>query len=303
MSQLSTGLRNVIACLYPRPRDKSGDVVFKITLYQRAVLSRGLSTLYATTNLGLFGKVALSTDSERDGFSSGRNLLNCRKEHHPSNGDASGGIASSDKDRLIARPIGDIYIVRALWTYIDSPMMGQLILPETLLPSLNSQVALLIPAAAAIISLIAGLVHLVFTLANRFVKLRRGTADDNGSVPVQPLTSQDTGFLPELGYHIKGHGGGAIFAWKMLRLVACMALTTLTIVAITCIDNEHQALGSNYLDLDIHVELDGYFDWRTKLAKLKRQIRWFSTTERLEMSLCMFYVSLGRLRCYSLNSL
>lgn len=186
------------------------------------------------------------------------------------------------------------------------PSMGQLMLLGTALATPKSKLhTLLIPAAVAVVSIVALLIHVVLITGpvKRFIARLRGRAVDDDDSPLQPIIRQHTGFFPDLRSHIKSHGGGAIFAWKMLRLLACMALTGLTIGAIIAINEGHK-VDSKELDLDIDADvgfdLDSDVDalskhWgkKHKKHKKKKRARWFSTTEWIEISLCMFYVSYG----------
>lgn len=173
--------------------------------------------------------------------------------------------------------------------------MGQLVLRETVLvaPSSNFARPLLIPAACALISIILLLLHVIFTAqpVKRYVAKLRGRTVTEDDEPPQPIIRQHTGFFPDLRSHIEGHGGGAIFAWKILRLLACITLTVLTIVAINSINEGHKTIGMNDVNWDTDI-------LGKKHKKPKKRARWFSTAEWIEISLCLFYVSTGVLLRY-----
>ena len=151
---------------------------------------------------------------------------------------------------------------------------------------------LLIPVGCALISVAAFLLHIVFTAVpvKRYIaKLRGRPESDEEPQLAPPLVRQHTGFFPDLRSHIEGHGGIAIFTWKMLRLLACIALTALTIVAVVVTNEGHKTIGTQDVDT---------FKKHGKKHKKHRKHhdRWFSTAEWLEIFLCIFYVSIF-LRC------
>ncbi|KAJ1309694.1 hypothetical protein OPQ81_006459 [Rhizoctonia solani] len=156
--------------------------------------------------------------------------------------------------------------------------MGQLLLSETVLaaPKHKWALTLLIPAACALVSIVLLLLHVVLAAAP------------------QPTVRQHTGFFPDLRSHIKAHGGPTIFAWKVLRLVSCLILIGLTIAAAVSINEGHNTIGTKEYELsgesDIYSGVNRISkEWGKKIKKHKKRARWFSTSEWIEISLCLFY--------------
>ncbi|QRW00058.1 ABC transporter transmembrane region [Ceratobasidium sp. AG-Ba] len=154
---------------------------------------------------------------------------------------------------------------------------------------------LLIPAICAALSAVIFLLHLVFTSGPVRRLLGRQSEDDDIAAPV---VRQHSGFFPDLKSHIRGHGGAIIFGWKMLRLVSCVALTALTIVAIVLTNEGHKTVGTK--DWDEVDTLSKHWGKKHKKHK-KHQHRWFSTAEWMEISLCMFYTYTTLLAIFALT--
>ena len=154
----------------------------------------------------------------------------------------------------------------------------------------NSKFAnmLLIPVGCTLMSAVAFLLHVISTtgLAKRYLfKLLGKHVDDAELVPTQPVVRQHAGFFSDLRLRIDGHGGGLIFAWKILRLLVSVALTALTVVAIVFSSEGHGTIGSREA---------GAFDGPTsnshKSKKHHTHNRWLTSAEWTEVSLCVFYV-------------
>ncbi|KAG8697036.1 hypothetical protein FRC09_008111, partial [Ceratobasidium sp. 395] len=160
---------------------------------------------------------------------------------------------------------------------------------------------LLIPAACAVVSAVAFLLHLVFTSGpvKRYIAKLRGREVDDDVEVVVPIIRQHAGFFPDLRSHIRGHGGALIFAWKMLRLVSCIALTALTIVAIISTNEGHKTVGTK--DWDDVDALSKHWGKKHKKHKKHKRDRWFSTVEWMEISLCMFYTYTTLLAIFTLT--
>jgi hypothetical protein len=186
--------------------------------------------------------------------------------------------------------------------------MSQLVLSEVTVAAPRPKWAhsLLIPATCAGVSIVLLLLRVSLSTAvvKRLVAKLRGQQvdeDDADSVPQQPVLRQHTGFFPDLRSHINAHGGAIVFAWKVLRLLSCLALTGLTIGAIVSINGGHKITGigesqliySPYLDLDIGAL------GKSRENKHKKHSRnrytWFSTAEWIEISLCVFFVRISNL--------
>lgn len=162
--------------------------------------------------------------------------------------------------------------------------MNQLVLPDLALstPKLISAHATLIPSACVLVSIVLLLFHVVY-----LVGLRAVAEDDN---PYRPIAGQHTRFFQR-------HGGGVVLTWKVLRLLACMTLTALTIVAIISVNEGHKTPGVNEVDTDV--------DALTKRNKKyeghwKKQPRWSRRAEWVEISLCMFYTYTTLLAIFAL---
>ncbi|KAF8710653.1 P-loop containing nucleoside triphosphate hydrolase protein, partial [Rhizoctonia solani] len=185
--------------------------------------------------------------------------------------------------------------------------MDQLVLLETVSTSSRAQPAaiwgydLLILVVCTGVSFILLLLHAFVstTSVKRLItKLcgREHLEDNVDSTPQQPVIQQRAGFFPYLYSHIKENGGATVLIWKVLRLLACLTLTGLTIGAIVSINKEHNAIGVKkyefervneaYLHSDVNV---GNKAQGSKHKKYKRRERRFSTAEWIEISLCMFY--------------
>ncbi|KAF8682983.1 P-loop containing nucleoside triphosphate hydrolase protein [Rhizoctonia solani] len=179
--------------------------------------------------------------------------------------------------------------------------MSQLVLSETALATPEPKWAhgLLIPIACGLVSIVLLLLRVVLSTAvvKHFIAKLRGHEHhetDVDSAPQQPVVRQHTGFFPDLHSHIKVHGGFAVFAWKILRLLACLTLTGLTVGAIVSITEGHNTIGTKQyepvddpylsLDMDVLKKARG-----SKDKKHRKRERWFSTAEWIEISLCTFY--------------
>ncbi|ELU44867.1 ATP-binding cassette transporter [Rhizoctonia solani AG-1 IA] len=186
-----------------------------------------------------------------------------------------------------------IYI--SLWSYpwhqhiFCTSSMSQLVLSETALATPQPKWAhgLLIPIACALVSIVLLLLRVVLSTAvvKHFIAKLRGQEHhetDVDSAPQQPVVRQHTGFFPDLHSHIKVHGGFAVFAWKILRLLACLTLTGLTVGAIVSITEGHNTIGTKQyepvddpylsLDMDVLKKARG-----SKDKKHRKRERWFST--------------------------
>ncbi|KAG8687950.1 hypothetical protein FRC08_011696, partial [Ceratobasidium sp. 394] len=159
---------------------------------------------------------------------------------------------------------------------------------------------LLIPAICAAVSAVVFLLYLVFTSGpvERYIAKLRGREVDE-DVEVAPIVRQHAGFFPDLRSHIRGHGGAVVFAWKMLRLLSCIALTALTIVAIISTNEGHKTVGSKAWD-DVDA-LSKHWGRKHRKHKKHRRERWFSTAEWMEISLCMFYTYTTLLAIFALT--
>ncbi|CEL51761.1 ATP-binding cassette transporter abc4 OS=Schizosaccharomyces pombe (strain 972 / ATCC 24843) GN=abc4 PE=3 SV=1 [Rhizoctonia solani AG-1 IB] len=178
--------------------------------------------------------------------------------------------------------------------------MSQLVLSEAALVGPHPKWAhsLLIPIACAVVSVVFLLLHVILTATpvKRIVAKLRGRdvdVDDSDSIPQQPVVRQHTGFFPDLHSHISALGGAGVFGWKVLRLLACFVLTALTIGAIVSINEGHKTIGTKEYDFseDLDIDMDTLSKkWGKKHKKhKKKRERWFSNTEWIEISLCMFY--------------
>ncbi|QRV86037.1 ABC transporter transmembrane region [Ceratobasidium sp. AG-Ba] len=134
--------------------------------------------------------------------------------------------------------------------------------------------ALLIPPAGAAVSALFILLHIVSGPAKRYVAKIRGREIDEDSEDL-PIVRQRAGFLADLRSHIRGHGGLAIFTWKILRLVSCIVLTALTVVAVVLTSEGHNTIGTE--------ERVG------TLSKKHKGHRQFNAVELSEILLCVFY--------------
>ncbi|CAE6444373.1 unnamed protein product, partial [Rhizoctonia solani] len=185
--------------------------------------------------------------------------------------------------------------------------MGQLVLSETVLAASKHKWAhtLLIPAACASVSVVLLLLYvgIAATPLKHYIARFRDRELDDDDLPQQPAVRQHTGFFPDLRSHIKDHGGPVVFLWKMLRLLACLTLTSLTIAAIVSITEGHNTIGTSEYnvtgELDIYsdVELSGKRGNKHK----KRRARRFNAAEWIEISLCLFYTYTTLLAIFALT--
>ncbi|CAE7169341.1 unnamed protein product [Rhizoctonia solani] len=173
--------------------------------------------------------------------------------------------------------------------------MGQLVLLEPALAAAKPKWAhtLFIPAACAAVSIIILLLSTILVAApvrRYFDKLRGRNLNEHSSTP-QPIARQRAGFFPDLRAHVREHGGPTVFAWKTLRLLACIALTGLTIAAVVSIREGHNTIGANEYEMDMDSDLDALIKKRGNKHEKhkKKRARWFSTAEWIEISLCLFY--------------
>ncbi|CAE7193603.1 unnamed protein product, partial [Rhizoctonia solani] len=173
--------------------------------------------------------------------------------------------------------------------------MSQLVLSEPALAAAKPKWAhtLFIPTACAAVSIILLLISTILAatpVRRYFAKLRGRNLDEHSSTR-QPILRQRAGFFPDLWAHVKEHGGPTVFAWKSLRLLACLVLTGLTVVAVVSISEGHNTIGTNEYEIDIHSDLDALIKKRGNKHKKhkKKRAGWFSTAEWTEISLCLFY--------------
>ncbi|KAF8608398.1 hypothetical protein BDV93DRAFT_519443 [Ceratobasidium sp. AG-I] len=146
---------------------------------------------------------------------------------------------------------------------------------------------LLIPAVCAFASVVAFLSHAIYTtnFVRRYLAKRRGyPVDDAELVPTQSVIRRRAGFFSNLCLSINGHGGGLIFTWKILRLLASVALTVLTVVAVVFSSEGHVTVGRQEAGA-----FDGLIGNKYRNEKHHKRNRWFTSTEWIEISLCTFY--------------
>lgn len=173
--------------------------------------------------------------------------------------------------------------------------MSQLVVLGKVLVGYESKFAhsLLIPATCAFISIALLVIHVIITtgpVKHYVAKLRGRSVSGNDNDPPRPISRQNTGFVAASHSHIEGHGGGAIFVWKLLRLLACMALTGLTMVAITSINEGHGMIGMDDCDSSVSAAIK-----HLEMKHKEKSAYWFGTSEWIEVSLCLFYVSCSHL--------
>ncbi|KDQ20385.1 hypothetical protein BOTBODRAFT_305749 [Botryobasidium botryosum FD-172 SS1] len=100
---------------------------------------------------------------------------------------------------------------------------------------------------------------------------------------VEPRSSQDTGFFPELRASIKSQGGYTIFTYKILRLLSSLALLGITITAFIII-TEHDEQ-----DRELHGDWVDIFGRKRRGRHGKKRHGWFTSAEWHELALCTFF--------------
>ncbi|KAF8610181.1 P-loop containing nucleoside triphosphate hydrolase protein [Ceratobasidium sp. AG-I] len=156
-----------------------------------------------------------------------------------------------------------------------------------LAPNPGSANTLLIPAGSTLISVVVFLSHVAFTadFVKRYAaKLRGPVAEDTELVSTQPLARHYTSSLSGLRFRVSEYEGGSILAWKITRLLACVTLTALTLIAIAFSGEGPDTIGGQQA---------GAFDKPIgndhENKKYHKHNRWFTSAEWIEISLCVFY--------------
>lgn len=123
-----------------------------------------------------------------------------------------------------------------------------------------------IPAICAAASAAFLLLQLTFSTSTSkrlLAKLRaRGVSEVlESDALLEPIaSSHPTGYFFNLCSHIDKHSGGLILTWKILRLLSCVVLTTLSIVAIASSTTEakhpeslHSPVDAKWLEVSLSI--------------------------------------------------
>ncbi|KAJ6501692.1 hypothetical protein C8R47DRAFT_1193380 [Mycena vitilis] len=138
---------------------------------------------------------------------------------------------------------------------------------------------LIVPAVVASASAVLLLLHL-FLASVWGRKLRAFVFRTSEPEVVDPAPPLPSGLFAEVKEHIAQHGGTAIFVFKLVRLVACLALLGLSIASLAL--TEANKSGTSILG-----------KWGKKHPKKNRSSSTLSVTEWLQVAMCMsfFYSS------------
>jgi hypothetical protein len=94
-----------------------------------------------------------------------------------------------------------------------------------------------------------------------------------------------TGFWSDARAHVKACGGPVVFTFKILRLLGCLALLSITI-AVFIVTEEANTSGLDWLgDLK-----KGHHSKKRGGKKRNPANEWFSQAEWIQLALCVFYV-------------
>ncbi|KAJ7814135.1 P-loop containing nucleoside triphosphate hydrolase protein [Mycena olivaceomarginata] len=143
------------------------------------------------------------------------------------------------------------------------------------------QDTLIVPSIAAGVSIVLLLVHLF--LASVWGRKLRAfvfkTAEPEIADPLPAV--QPVGLVAEVKEHVAQHGGGVIFTFKLVRLVACLSLLGLSITSLAITEAQKS-------------ESSIFGKWGKKHPKKKHDKSAISVTEWLQLALCMtfFYTSI-----------
>ncbi|QRV86007.1 ATP-binding cassette transporter abc4 [Ceratobasidium sp. AG-Ba] len=105
---------------------------------------------------------------------------------------------------------------------------------------------LAIPAICAVISATIFILHV--TIVKWYIsKLRgQGLGDCSEVATSKSVDRRDSNFAAALHAYAQEQGGSAIFGWKALRLISCVALTFLTAAVIVLGNGGHKNAGSEF---------------------------------------------------------
>ncbi|KAF7339970.1 ATP-binding cassette transporter [Mycena venus] len=138
---------------------------------------------------------------------------------------------------------------------------------------------LIVPAVVAAASVIVLLLHLF--LASPWGRKLRKTSEPEVVDPVP--TVHPVGLVAEVKEHVAQHGGGVIFAFKLVRLVACLTLLGLSIASLAITEAHKSETGKASI----------FGKWGKKHPKKGKNAA-LSVAEWLQLAMCMtfFYGSI-----------
>ncbi|KAK7064563.1 ATP-binding cassette transporter [Favolaschia claudopus] len=141
----------------------------------------------------------------------------------------------------------------------------------------------IVPAAVSAVSVVLLLVHL-FWASVWGRKLRVFLFKTSESENTEPIAIPPVGLVAELKEHVSRHGGAVIFAYKLVRLVACLALLGLSIASLAITETQKSESG--------HAGVFG--KWGKKHPKKNHDHSALSSAEWLQLGMCMtfFYTSI-----------
>ncbi len=148
----------------------------------------------------------------------------------------------------------------------------------------------LFPAYLCAISALILVVHrvacsaIVQRLATRLLVFRKPPIEQEESddAQLEIVSSPHEGIVNDIKTHIVSLGGPTIFVYKILRLLGCLALVALTIATLI-INDYHDSSGNNFVA--------GLKKRKgKKKSKSKKPSESFSSSEWLQISLCLAYV-------------
>ncbi|KAF8213492.1 hypothetical protein K438DRAFT_1956873 [Mycena galopus ATCC 62051] len=138
---------------------------------------------------------------------------------------------------------------------------------------------LVVPAVVAAASAVLLLVHLF--LASVWGRKLRGASEAEAVDP--PSAIRPVGLVAEVKEHVSHHGGGVIFVFKLVRLVACLALLGFSIASLAITEAHKSETGQASI----------FGKWGKKHPKKNHDSPALTVTEWLQLALCMtfFYTS------------
>jgi heme exporter protein D len=155
---------------------------------------------------------------------------------------------------------------------------------------------LLIPADLALLSLAVFLVQSIYEQVTRHRRQGQTEAADASREERDDTATYFGGLKTEIAHHVKKRGGFAIFVWKLLRLLTCLALVAVTI-AVIVIEKEADSATNQPAN-------DGFVDAMKKWGRKKKHRRkhrgdrgaLFTIDEWYQISLCLVFVSFSGLQ-------
>ncbi|KAJ6519437.1 hypothetical protein C8R45DRAFT_1066135 [Mycena sanguinolenta] len=178
------------------------------------------------------------------------------------------------------------------WTTAQTPFAVDHLAVAPLVSLFNAKTGtvwedtLIVPSVVAAASATFLLVHLFLASAwgHKLRSLVSTTSEPDTEVADPVPAIRPVGFVAEVKEHIAHHGGEVIFAFKLVRLVACLGLLGLSIASLAITEAHKSETGQASI----------FGKWGKKHPKKKHDSSALSVTEWLQLAMCMtfFYASI-----------